>query len=105
MEKPTRIALASVVLALVLFSLTSGSALAKPAKLCIPEKSGARVVSDSSQGTCKPGYKFAELGKEGEAASPDEEGICIPLAVSKPVVTPEQPGRMPAEIHVRRDRR
>jgi hypothetical protein len=52
-------------------------------------------VSDSSQGTCKPGYKFAELGKEGEAASPEEEGICIPLAVSKPVVTPSSQDECP----------
>jgi hypothetical protein len=95
MEKLTRIGVASVALALVLFSIATESALAKPARLCIPEKAGARVVSDSSQGTCKAGYKFAELGKEGEPASPDEEGICTPLAVSKPVLTPNSQDECP----------
>jgi len=62
MEKLTRIGVASAVLALVLFSLASASALAKPAKLCIPEKSSARVVSDSSQGTSLVSACRCDLG-------------------------------------------
>ena len=93
---PSRIGVASIALAVVFLSLAASSALAKPAKLCIPEKSGARVVSDTSQGTCKASYKFAELGKEGEPASPGEEGICVPLSVSRPVLTPNSHDECPA---------
>jgi hypothetical protein len=96
MKQASRISVALVALAIVSLSVATGAALAKPAKLCIPERSGAKVVSDSSQGTCKAGYRYAELGKEGEPTSPSEEGICIPLAVSKPVVTPNSLDECPA---------
>lgn len=96
MKHASRIGVASIALAVVLFSLCTASALAKPAKLCIPERSGAKVLSDSSQGTCKAGYKFAELGKEGEGAQPGQEGICTPLGSSKAVVTPNSQDECPA---------